>query len=265
VEPRDAATVLLIRDAPDLQVFMLRRNLGSAFAPGAYVFPGGAVDPADGDDALDQGGAAGGSGAGSVAGVPGRFRVAVIRESFEEAGVLLARDPSSGAPVDGASLAPARQALRRGDRSFSEIVRELDVVLDTAALWPIGRFVTPPGAPRRYDTWFFVAAAPRGHAYRHDDDETVESLWIRPEHALDESRQGGFELIEPTRRTLQTIARYPRVAPLVEAIRAAWREPSPLAGRDPRRGWVLRIGGHDANRVPARGGAETSLRPKAPA
>jgi 8-oxo-dGTP pyrophosphatase MutT (NUDIX family) len=229
--------VLLVRDAPDLQVFMLRRNLRSVFAAGAYVFPGGAVDPDDGDHALDAGHEAGGA----ETDIPARFRVAAIRESFEEAGVLLARD-AAGTPVDVASLTAARQALHRGDRSFPEIVGDLGVVLDTASLWPIGRFITPPGAPRRFDTWFFVAPAPEGHAYRHDDGETVASLWIRPEAALERSRHGEFELIEPTWCTLQMIACYPRVAPLFDAIRAAWREPSPLEERYRDRGWVLRVG-----------------------
>src|SRR5258708_7641787 len=131
---------------------MLRRNLRSAFAAGAYVFPGGAVAPEDGEAGLpphrEHRGAAG---------IAARFRVAAIRESFEEAGVLLARDISSGAPVDVASLTPARAALRRGDRSFAQIVGDLDVVLDTTALWPIGRFITPHAAPRPFDTSFFLS------------------------------------------------------------------------------------------------------------
>lgn len=217
---------------------MLRRNLRSVFAAGAYVFPGGAVDPDDADPDLDPGGEA----SGAEAGIPARFRVAAIRESFEEAGVLLARDASTGAPVDAASLTGAREALRRGDRSFAQIVRDLGGVLDTAGLWPIGRFITPRGAPRRFDTWFFVARAPDGHAYRHDDEETVASVWIRPEDALEQSRAGSFELIEPTWCSLEMAGHYPRVAPLFDAIRAAWRQPSPLEERYPGRGWMLRTG-----------------------
>jgi 8-oxo-dGTP pyrophosphatase MutT (NUDIX family) len=244
VEPRDAATVLLIRDAPDLQVFMLRRNLRSVFAAGAYVFPGGAVDPDDDDDVLYPGRES----APGDTGVPARFRVAAIREAFEEAGVLLARDVATGDPVDVASLSAARRLLHRSDRSFAEIVGDLGAVLDTASLWPIGRFVTPQGAPRRFDTWFFVAPAPDGHAYRHDDGETVASLWIRPEAALERSRQGEFELIEPTRCTLQLIGGYPRVAPLFDAVRAAWQAPSPLEERYRDRGWVLRAGNESPSR-----------------
>src|SRR5581483_6577580 len=119
---------------------MLRRNLRSVFAAGAYVFPGGAVDPDDGvaETTADPTGPIS-----AAAGVPNRFRVAAIRESFEEAGVLLARDETTGAPVDLGALAGARESLQRGERSFSEIVRDLGAVLDTAALQPIGRFITP--------------------------------------------------------------------------------------------------------------------------
>ncbi len=229
--------MLLIRDAPELQVFMLRRNLQSVFAAGAYVFPGGAVDPEDDAPGL----LAEPAPVGAAEVVAARFRVAAIREAFEEAGVLLARDASTGQPVDVASLSAAREALHRGDRTFTEIVGDLGVVLDTGSLWPIGRFITPRGAPRRYDTWFFVAPAPDGHAYRHDDGETVASLWIRPDDARERSRSGEFELIEPTWCTLGLAARYSRVAPLFDAVRAAWQAASPLEERYPDRGWLLRV------------------------
>ncbi|HSO96251.1 MAG TPA: NUDIX hydrolase [Acidimicrobiia bacterium] len=231
--------MLLIRDAPELQVFMLRRNLQSVFAAGAYVFPGGAVDPDDDDPALL--GASETVGA-AAAVVPARFRVAAIREAFEEAGVLLARDAATGQPVDVASLSPAREALERGDRTFTEVVADLGVVLDTGSLWPIGRFITPRGAPRRFDTWFFVAPAPDGHAYRHDAGETVASLWIRPEDALERGRGGEFELIEPTWCTLGLAAQYPRAAPFFDAVRAGWDAASPLEERYRDRGWLLRVG-----------------------
>jgi 8-oxo-dGTP pyrophosphatase MutT (NUDIX family) len=235
VEPRDAATVLLCRDAPRLEVFLLQRNLGSVFAAGAHVFPGGAVD--DEDELLAP---RGGTEAAGPAVVPDRFRVAAIREAFEEAGVLLARDTRTGAPVDSARLSAARAALRRGDRTFGGLVDELGVRLDIDALTPIARFVTPPGAPRRYDTWFFVTAAPRGHAYRHDEDETVASVWMRPPEALTADRRGDVWLVEPTRWTLEAVADFARSDDLLHAARAAWTAyPSPVTAHDARRGWQL--------------------------
>jgi 8-oxo-dGTP pyrophosphatase MutT (NUDIX family) len=257
VEPRDAATVLLCRDAPRLEVFLLQRNLGSVFAAGAHVFPGGAVD--DDDDELVPA-AAGPAGPTSV---PDRARVAAIREAFEEAGVLLARDARRGGPVDSASLGEARAALRRGGRTFRELVDQLGVRLDVEALTPIARFVTPPGAPRRFDTWFFVTAAPPGHQYRHDDDETVASVWMQPHDALRADRDGEIWLVEPTRRSLEAISGFAGSDDLLRAARAAWASNrSPVTARDARRGWQLPLAGTD--RVPV-GDAEPSRRRKTPA
>lgn len=258
MEPRDAATVLLCRDAPQLEVFLLQRNLGSVFAAGAHVFPGGAVD--DEDDlaaprvrAMPPG----------PAEVPDRFLVAAIREAFEEAGVLLARDTRTGAPVDTARLAAARDALRRGRRTFPELVDELGVRLDLDALTPMARFVTPPGAPRRYDTWFFVAAAPAGHQYRHDEDETVASVWMRPDVALGADRRGEVWLVEPTRWTLEAIAAFARSDDLLRAARVAWAaHPSPVTAHDARRGWVLPLA--RASRAPV-AGVGAARRRKTPA
>src|SRR5581483_2715225 len=154
VEPRDAATVMLVRDTPDLHVFMLRRSPRSAFVAGAYVFPGGAVDDEDAEPAMlrrchgrDP------ADADRMLATPGalRFWVAAIRESFEEAGVLLARD-GAGNPVD----------------VDAPVLDGHGAVLDAGALAPIGHWITPAPAPRRYDTWFFVAPAPEGHVYEHD-------------------------------------------------------------------------------------------------
>ena len=154
--------------------------------------------------------------------------------------MLLARDARTGEPADGASLAAARGALRRGDRSFSELVADLGLRLDVEALTPIVRFVTPPGAPRRYDTWFFVAAAPPGHQYRHDEDETVASVWMRPAAALRAARRGEVWLVEPTRWTLEAIADFARSEDLLRAAGAAWADwRTPITADDARRGWRL--------------------------
>ncbi len=212
---------------------MLQRTLGAVFAAGAHVFPGGAVD--DDDEQLARHAPTpAGSGA-----VPGRARVAAIREAFEEAGVLLARDGQTGRPVDPTRLGAARAALRRG-AGFAALVDELGVELDVDALTPVARFVTPPGAPRRFDAWFFVAAAPAGQEYRHDDEETVASVWLRPEAALAADDRGEVWLVEPTRWTLETIAGFDTAGELLDAARAAWAERrSPVSEHDARRGWLL--------------------------
>ena len=238
VTVREAATVMLVRDEPDLHVFMLRRSLNAAFVGGAYVFPGGAVDPADRAPELVArthgrtdaeasallGVAAGGLG----------FWVAAIREAFEEAGVLLARSAATGEAVDlddqktADRLESARLAVGRAERPFLDVVREEDLLPDAGALHVFSHWITPPGAPRRYDTWFFVAEAPEGHAYLHDDAETVASEWVRPDDALERNRRGELELIFPTMRSLSVLARFETADMLLDALRTA-AESSPAA------------------------------------
>jgi 8-oxo-dGTP pyrophosphatase MutT (NUDIX family) len=247
VAVREAATVMLVRDAVDLEVFMLRRNPRSAFAGGASVFPGGAVDPEDasprallhvvGLEAADPDHRLGTAGA-------ARFWVAAVRESFEEAGVMLARSRATGAPLDPdvarGRLAADRRRLLAGTLSFPDVLDAHDAALDLDALVPFARWITPPGAPRRFDTWFFLAAAPRGHTYEHDADELVASEWIRPADALARARAGEIDLVYPTVRTLLVMARFHDARTLLDAARARWRTaPEPLRVMNPDQGWQL--------------------------
>ena len=235
VTVREAATVMLVRDEPDLHVFMLRRSLDAAFVGGASVFPGGAVDPADREPALvarthGRTDAEASALLGMAGGGLG-FWVAAIREAFEEAGVLLARSAATGDPVDlddtatAARLESARLAVGRGERPFLDVVREEALLPDAGALHVFSHWITPPGAPRRFDTWFFVAEAPDGHAYLHDDAETVASEWVRPDDALERSRRGELELIFPTMRSLSVLARFETADALLDALRAATASP----------------------------------------
>ena len=222
---------MLVRDSPELHVFMLRRNLDSRFVAGASVFPGGAVDPDDRAPALldrctgptdeeasrQLGLTRGGLG----------FWVAAIREAFEEAGVLLARHAASGAPIDlsaaaaAARLEAARPGVAGGSRPFLDVVVDEDLLLDVGALHLFAHWITPPGPPRRYDTWFFVADAPPGHAYLHDDGETVASEWVRPADALARAAAGELELIFPTMRSLDVLSNYESAGALLADVRAA--------------------------------------------
>ena len=250
---REAATVMLVRDArgdggsadrrrtspslrgrqdgSTLEVFMLRRNLDVPFMGGASVFPGGAVDAGDRAPELlarchGRDDAAASAGLGLPEGGLG-FWVAAVREAFEEAGVLLARSATTGYPVDlddpvlAGRIEAARPAVGGGDRPFLELVRDEDLLLDAGALHVFSHWITPAGAPRRYDTWFFVAAAPDGHAYAHDDSETVASVWIRPGDALARAERGELELIFPTIRNLEQLARFSSARDLLDAVRDA--------------------------------------------
>jgi 8-oxo-dGTP pyrophosphatase MutT (NUDIX family) len=224
IAPRDAATVMLLRDAPDLEVFMLRRNFDSVWIAGATVFPGGAVDPEDRDRAwparcVGWDDARASRAVQRAEGGLGFF-VAAVRETFEEAGVLLARD-AGGSPVNAsvAHLSAARAGLNAGTADFATFVVEHELVLATDELHVFSHWVTPPGGPRRYDTWFFVAAAPEGE-YTHDDTELIASEWVRPAAAVAAADLGEIDLILPTRRNLEALARFATTADVLDAARA---------------------------------------------
>ena len=220
---RDAATVMLVQDRPDLHVFLCQRNVDSVWIAGASVFPGGAIDPDDRhpdweprtegwDD--QRASAALGIERGGLG-----FWVGAIRETFEEAGVLLARG-RDGAPVDARTqvFVEARNALNAGELDFRTFVINHDLVLSADALHSFSHWITPEGSPRRYDTRFFVAAAPAG-AYEHDNAELVASTWLRPVDALAAAQRGDLDLIFPTRKSLEVLAGYDRSADLLAAVR----------------------------------------------
>src|SRR5436190_22899404 len=233
VAVRDAATVMLVRDGADgngpLEVFMVRRNLNSDFVGGAYVFPGGAVDEADRHAHLesvcegrsdDQASAMLGVDSGGLA-----YWVAAIRESFEEAGVLLAyRDDgevvSLADPEGERRFSEHRHAVDTGAQRLIEICEMERLRLAVDKMHYFSHWITPEGAPRRYDTRFFVTAAPPEQVPLHDDRETIAHVWIAPEDALERCRRGEFEMIFPTISNLEAIARFPKSADLLAAAAA---------------------------------------------
>jgi 8-oxo-dGTP pyrophosphatase MutT (NUDIX family) len=226
---RDAATVLLVADRPDLHVLMLERTRRAVFGPGATVFPGGAVDAADRETRSSQ----------RVVGLDDRvasaehgftegglaFRIAALRECFEEAGLLLAHDRQSGRPVEhDAHLAAARDLVNAGELSFAELLEARQLVLDARELRLFSHWLTPIGAPRRYNTWFFIAPAPEGEDGAHDDNELVASGWVRPADALVQHGEGQIDLVFPTEMSLRTLARYQHSRDLFDDLDAAPRD-----------------------------------------
>lgn len=212
---RDAATVLIVRDGDDgLEVFMLRRNLQSDFVGGAYVFPGGAVDPpdrardveglcrgrSDAEASTRMGVASGGLG----------FWVAAIRESFEESGYLLAYGPDGQVmrlheQAVAERFVEHRRAVDQGERSLLSVCEEEGLCLAADAMWYFGHWITPEGAPRRYDTRFFLAAAPEEQTPVHDDREAIANLWIRPADALARHAAGDLAMLPPTIASLRAL------------------------------------------------------------
>lgn len=224
-----AATIVLTRGSSDhLEVFMLERNHDSGFVPGAHLFPGGAVDPDDAGARLTARSALpAGRAADLLDGEDALAHwVAAIRETFEEAGVLLARH-ADGRPVDLHDEAhrtrwvELRRAVDLGHRAFADVCEQEDLVLATDALAPFARWVTPEGAPRRYDTRFFVAEAPADQPPSHDGVEAIASCWVSPADALERHADGRWPMIEPTVRTLEALARFDTADEALSSIRAA--------------------------------------------
>jgi 8-oxo-dGTP pyrophosphatase MutT (NUDIX family) len=217
---------MLIRDgrddrgAPAVEVCMLRRNLASEFVAGAYVFPGGSVDPEDDGpevEALCRGRSD--ADASAVLGVESgglAYWVAALRECFEEAGVMLARHRVGGAdgtgdlldtsaPEAAARFREYRDALNEQRMGLLDICRGEDLVLAVDVIYYVSHWITPELAPRRYDTRFFITAAPSGQVARHDETETIATIWIRPTEALARESAGDIELLPPTIANLRSI------------------------------------------------------------
>lgn len=225
VQPiRPAATVIIVRDAGGTpEIFMLKRTSGAAFAGGMFVFPGGRVD---GDDHLHEYDAVR-SGPSpeqqpQQAALGNEWRgywIAGIRESFEEAGLLLAYTGSGELlaydEANAARFDAYRHPLHAGEIDLLTICRRENLSLAVDHIHYVNRFVTPLGRPRRFDTRFFLAEAPSGQTGAHDDKETVDSIWISPEEAIARNDAGEFDLMRVTRMQLETLAQRPSHAELV--------------------------------------------------
>ncbi|MBI1262866.1 MAG: NUDIX hydrolase [Rhizobiales bacterium] len=217
-----AATILLTRDgAEGIEVFMVVRHHQIDFVAGALVFPGGKVDPLDTHESVRD----------RVDGVEGlddvlmALRVAAIREAFEECGVLLARSQQSGEVIDGARLASLqhyRDALNKSELGVGEFLEREGLRLAADMLTPFAHWITPAMMPKRFDTHFYIAAAPSDHLAVHDGHESVDSVWIRPADALKEAEAGTKNVIFPTRMNVLKLGRYANVG---EAIEIARRTP----------------------------------------
>ncbi len=227
--PLPAATVTLVRDsAQGPEVLMMRRNFKSGFLPGTYLFPGGALDEADDTPELQAIGSgfsdAEASRALGLASGGLAYWAAAIRESFEEAGILVAYDDSRQmVALDHPDRAECfrlhRHALNAGERGFIEIMCDEGLTLAADQLVYFSHWITPVSAPRRYDTRFFVAVAPPAQEPLHDNLETISHLWVRPAGALDLHHDNRFDMRLPTVRTLEEFAAYDNVDTLMHGMR----------------------------------------------
>lgn len=231
--PRDAASVVLLRDsAAGPQALLLRRHTQSAVLGGAYVFPGGKLERGDSSPAtqarLDAPVAALHAALGEAALPPdmaaGLF-VAALREAFEESGVLLAT--RAGQPLEPATRQQALAAVRAG-KPFATLLAQHDWQLDTHALAPWSRWITPRRPAmmnRRFDTRFFLAAVPDAQEAQQDDHEVTEARWLTPRAALAEYREGRIDMAPPQILSLLHLSSYGSVA---AALADARTRPPPL-------------------------------------
>jgi 8-oxo-dGTP pyrophosphatase MutT (NUDIX family) len=216
VTPKDAATVVLLRDTDaGLEAFLLRRVAGMAFAGGMSVFPGGGVDRRDADVAVAWTGPSAEWWAERYAcPVPlARALVcAAVRETFEESGVLLAGPDADSVVSDTTPYAGARKSLVEREFSFAQFLADAGLVLRADLLRPWANWVTPAEEPRRYDTKFFIAALPEGQLADGSTSEADHAEWRRPADAIDMWKAGERGLLPPTWMTLADLAELPTVA-----------------------------------------------------
>ncbi|MHB8771995.1 MAG: NUDIX hydrolase [Syntrophales bacterium] len=216
--PRDSATVVLLRDRAggSYELFLMRRHRGQAFMAGAHVFPGGSLAAGDSDPVL----------AGEFSGADGQrllqepelpaatavgLFLAAIRETFEEAGVLIARDASGGTveltdPAKAARFAAYRRELQEERLSLAALAEREEIRYAPDLLVPYSHWITPTVEPRRFDTRFFLARLPEGQAAVHDSRELTESCWLTPADALREHAAGRIVLMPPTLVTVTELA-----------------------------------------------------------
>ncbi|MET9105979.1 NUDIX hydrolase [Streptomyces zhihengii] len=216
--PKRAATVMLLRDGTDgPAVHMLRRRTSMAFAGGAYAYPGGGVDPRDdrpvgwAGPSLETWAARLGTDDTAVAQA---VVCAAVRETFEEAGVLLAGPTADTVVGDttGDDWEADRQGLVDRDLSFAQFLERRSLVLRSDLLGAWARWITPEFEQRRYDTWFFVAALPEGQRTRDVSTEADRTAWIRPAEAIAGYDRGELLMMPPTVATLRALEPHATVA-----------------------------------------------------
>jgi len=237
VTPKDAATVIILRGLPPgdpegFEVLLALRSSRSAFVPCSHVFPGGRVDDADRSESMRRFvGTVDFSEINRVLGKPNNKQeslgvwIAAVRETFEEVGILLASPRGSSrvvtvdSPEKEGRYRACRGDLLSGRATLEDILEREDLTLAFDRLHYFSRWITPEQSPLRYDTRFFVAAAPPGQEARHEGEEMTGLRWITPGRALEEYRQGRFHMVVPTIVTLEELCRFRTVDEVIASTR----------------------------------------------
>lgn len=234
--PADAATVMLLRTAPDtgkkdIEVLMVRRHRKSSFVPGYHVFPGGMLDSEDYEPGIER----------FITGVDRKQAariltdmshpekalgawIAGIRETFEEVGILVARK-KDGKPVtictqeECLRFSSYRQSLIRGEMKFSEMLEAENIVLPGDFLHYFSHWITPELLPLRYDVRFFVTEFPARQSVVCDGVELTEHIWLSPSAALADYEAGRIGMVLPQIVTLVELSRFHEVADVIASAR----------------------------------------------
>jgi 8-oxo-dGTP pyrophosphatase MutT (NUDIX family) len=232
--PKDSATVILVRrgQGKTPEVFLARRHASQSFMAGVYVFPGGQLEASDADIAETK-----------LLSVSDGFQphtllqdskltrdmalgfyICAIRETFEETGVLFARNASDnsidfGNAIIQARFAAYRQPLNEGKITLAEIIRQEDLVVMPELLTPYSHWITPEIVPQRFSTRFFLAEFPHGQKVVTDKDELTSSLWVTPGEALQMYTAGKISMMPPTLKTLEEMAEFCAMDELFAAAR----------------------------------------------
>jgi 8-oxo-dGTP pyrophosphatase MutT (NUDIX family) len=231
--PRDAATVILLKEnkKKPFELFLMRRHKKQSFMGGAYVFPGGALDEADCDPVLStyiEDLCA--EDAVSCLNEPdtekekaiGLF-LAAVRETFEEAGVLLADFTKDTGGENGGThyendISVYRKKVHDGELTLTDIARKVSVRYTLRLLMPYARWITPEVEKKRFDTRFFIARMPEHQRSEHDSVELVESLWVTPEEALKKHTDDEIMLMPPTLKTIEELNGFSSIDEVFKAV-----------------------------------------------
>ncbi|MEE3000597.1 MAG: NUDIX hydrolase [Pseudomonadota bacterium] len=217
--PVKACTILLTRDnVAGIEVFMVKRNQKIDFAYGALVFPGGKLDVQDSDPELIKFC----SGEGLSIEEPAA-RICGIRETFEEAGILLARDANTGKMISGercAELALSyRELLHTGSLTLLEILKKENLKLACDKLTLFARWITPKSFSRRFDAFFYLAESPVDYIASHDNTESVNSFWKAPSDVIKDADEGRATVVFATRMNLYKLSQHDNVMSLIEVTK----------------------------------------------
>jgi 8-oxo-dGTP pyrophosphatase MutT (NUDIX family) len=223
VEPKPAASVLLVRSAPPdhrepIEVYMIRRNKGMKFLGGYYAFPGGKVDASDAaPDSLARCHGLSAAEAGRVLdetdGLPAlAYWVAAVREVLEETGILLVcdaagRPPETAAPTVAPLVEDVRKRLMAGE-PFADLLAAQGWFCDLRPLRYLSHFITPRASPIRFSARFFLCPVPSGQAPRLYTEETSEGFWIAPEEGYRRFIANEMAMAEPAEYGLGYLAQF---------------------------------------------------------